>query len=87
MSYSFSKSPEYDSSDKISVDIRMDGDNHRIQDIVQTFVSFLQAAGYDKDNIVNAFADLAEDYLDIPLRDDMIPVGSIDVGGYPTELL
>ena len=87
MSYSFSKSPEYDSSDKISVDIRMDGDNHRIQNIVQTFVSFLQAAGYDKDSIVNALADLAEDYLDIPLRDDVVSIGDIDMGGYPTELL
>lgn len=87
MSYSFSKSPDYDSSDKISVDIRMDGESHHIQDIVQTFVSFLQAAGYDKDNIVNALADLAEDYLDIPLRDDAVSIGDIDMGGYPTELL
>ena len=46
MSYTFNKSPDYNSSDKINVDIRIEEDDVSIEAMFTQFNMFLLASGY-----------------------------------------
>jgi hypothetical protein len=68
MSYTFNKSPDYNSSDKINVDIRIEEDDVSIETMFTQFNMFLLASGYsqaDIDNHIWNLADKIEDEVTI----------------------
>jgi len=68
MSYSFNKSPDYNSSDKINVDIRIEEDDVSIETMFTQFNMFLLASGYpqaDIDKHIWNLADKIEDEVTI----------------------
>jgi hypothetical protein len=81
MSICFSKSPDYESTDKVRVDINIEGDDIPLDEIVTTFVDFLCASGFSRTQVIRVMYNLEEDY-----REELPRVNS-GPGGYPTELL
>ena len=68
MSYTFNKSPDYNSSDKINVDIRIEEDDVSIEAMFTQFNMFLLASGYsqaDIDRHIWNLADKMEDTVTI----------------------
>lgn len=68
MSYTFNKSPDYNSSDKINVDIRIEDDDVSIKTMFTQFNMFLLASGYsqaDIDRHIWNLADKIEDEVTI----------------------
>lgn len=68
MSYSFNKSPDYNSSDKINVDIRIEEDDVSVESMFTQFNMFLLASGYtqaDIDQHIWNLADKIEDTVTI----------------------
>jgi hypothetical protein len=69
MSYNFNKRPEYDSIDKLSIDHSNDADLCA-EEIVDMFVNFTAACGFDRSAIIGAMKDLVEDETHIKADDD-----------------